>query len=130
MSIVVGVDGSESSLHALSFSIGLAVREHARLSACFVAHQVVTVGVGIVPVDYTSYAKELDQLVTEELERADVSGSFFYREGVVVLELKRLADERTADLIAVGRSKHPLLHVGSVPRRLLEDSRHAVLIVP
>jgi hypothetical protein len=30
----------------------------------------------------------------------------------------------------VGRPKHPVLHVGSVPKRLLEDSRHPVLMVP
>jgi nucleotide-binding universal stress UspA family protein len=130
MSVVVGIDGSEPSLHALSFSIGLAVREQARLSACFVSHQVVPFGVGILPMDYEDYAKQLEQLVNEEFERADVGGSFFYREGDVALELKRLADECAADLIVVGRSRHPLIHIGSVPKRLLDDSRHAVLIVP
>jgi nucleotide-binding universal stress UspA family protein len=133
MSIVVGVDGSESSLHALSFSIGLAIQEDARVMACFVArhpHHMYDLGVGITPLDYESYAGELERLVTEEFERADVSGSFFYREGAIVHELKRLADERGANLIAVGRSRHPLLNVASIPRRLLENSRHLVLVVP
>lgn len=130
MSVVVGVDGSEPSLHALSFSIGLAVREHARLSICFVSHQIVVFPVGVVHMDYDEYAKTLEKMVGEELDRADVGGSFFHRYGDVAAELRCLADERAADIIAVGRSRHPHLHVGSVPRRLLNVGGHAVLIVP
>lgn len=65
-SIVVGIDGSEQSLRALSFSVGLAGRERAQVSACFVAHQVVTFGI-VAPVDYTDHAAELEKLVNEEL---------------------------------------------------------------
>jgi hypothetical protein len=39
-----------------------------------------------------------------------------------VYELERLTDERRANLIAVGPSKHPRLTVGSIPRRLARKS--------
>jgi nucleotide-binding universal stress UspA family protein len=131
VSVVVGIDGTEPSDHAMSFAIGLAARERARISACFVSHfPVVIYPVGAIPIDDESYARELEKRVNDELERADVGGLFYHRRGDVVVELKRLANERRADVIAVGRSRHPHLHVGSVPRRLLDTSGHAVLIVP
>src|ERR1700685_568165 len=105
VSVVVGVDGTEPSDHALSFAIGLAAREGAWLSACFVSHPVVIYPVGVIPVDYDEYATELDKHVNDELERADVGGFFFHRDGDVVAELKRLADEWVADVIVVGRSR-------------------------
>src|SRR5271170_3722630 len=130
VSVVVGVDGTESSDHAMLFAIGLAARESARVSACFVSHPLIAYPVGVVPDDYEGYARELEKRVKEELERAHVGGCFYHRHGDPVVEMKRLADQRVADIIAVGRSRHPHLHVGSVPRRLLDTSSHAVLIVP
>jgi len=131
VSVVVGIDGTESSDHAMHFAIGLAARERARLSACFVSHPlIVAYPVGLVPVDFEAYARTLAKQFTEELELAGVCGGFYHRKGDAVVELKRLADEKLADIIAVGRSRHPHLHVGSVPRRLLDISGHAVLIVP
>jgi nucleotide-binding universal stress UspA family protein len=132
VSVVVGIDGTESSDHAMHFAIGLAARERARLIACFVSHPlIVTYPVGLVPVDFEAYATALDSKFTDALEMAGVCGACFYhRKGDAVVELKRLADEQHADIIAVGRSRHPHLHVGSVPRRLLDTAAHAVLIVP
>jgi nucleotide-binding universal stress UspA family protein len=132
VSVVVGIDGTESSDHAMHFAIGLAARESARLTACFVSHPlIVTYPVGLVPVDFEAYATALDDKFADALEMAGVCGGCFYhRKGDAVVELKRLADEQHADIIAVGRSRHPHLHVGSVPRRLLDTSAHAVLIVP
>jgi nucleotide-binding universal stress UspA family protein len=131
MGVVVGIDGTESSDHAMYFAIGLAARERARLSACFVSHPpIVAYPTGLIPVDFEAYATALDNQFRDELERAGICGDFYHREGDAVVELKRLADEKLADIIAVGRSRHPRLHVGSVPRRLLDISGHAVLIVP
>jgi nucleotide-binding universal stress UspA family protein len=131
VSVVVGIDGTESSDHAMYFAIGLAARERARVSACFVSQsQIVVYPVGVVPVDFEAYATALDTKFTDAVKAAGVCGVFYHRHGDAVAELKRLADEQLADVIAVGRSRHPHLHVGSVPRRLLDISSHAVLIVP
>jgi nucleotide-binding universal stress UspA family protein len=131
VSVVVGIDGTESSDHAMYFAVGLAARERARLSACFVSHPLIApYPAGLVPVDFEAYATALDDQFTDELELAGICGDFYHRKGDAVVELKRLADEQLADIIAVGRSRHPHLHVSSVPRRLLDISGHAVLIVP
>jgi nucleotide-binding universal stress UspA family protein len=131
VSVLVGIDGTESSDHAMHFAIGLAARECARVSACFVSHPfIVTYPGGLVPIDFEAYATALDDKFTDALELAGACGGFYHREGDAVVELKRLADEQLADIIAVGRSRHPHLHVSSVPRRLLDTSSHAVLIVP
>jgi nucleotide-binding universal stress UspA family protein len=131
VSVVVGIDVTESSDHAMYFAIGLAARERARLSACFVSHPlIVTYPAGLVPVDFEAYATALDNKFADALELAGACGDFYHRKGDAVVELKRLADEQLADIIAVGRSRHPHLHVSSVPRRLLDISGHAVLIVP
>jgi nucleotide-binding universal stress UspA family protein len=128
---MVGVDGSESSDHALCFAIGLAARERCRVSGCFVSSlPVVTYPAGVIPVDYEAWVTELQKRFNDELERADVNGFFYQRTGDVVVELKRIANEQVADVIAVGRTRNPHLHVGSVPRRLLGTPRQPVLIVP
>jgi nucleotide-binding universal stress UspA family protein len=131
VSVVVGIDGTESSDHAMYFAIGLAGRERARVIACFVSQPpIVVYPAGLVPVDFEAYATALDNEFTDAIKAAGVCGVFYHRQGDAVGELKRLADEQHADIIAIGRSRHPHLHVGSVPRRLLDVSSHAVLIVP
>ena len=131
VNVVVGIDGTESSDHAMYFAIGLAARERARVSACFVSQPRIAVyPAGLVPLDFEAYATALDGEFSDALELAGVCGAFYHRKGDAVVELKRLADEQHADIIAVGRSRHPHLHVGSVPRRLLDTAAHAVLIVP
>ena len=44
-------------------------------------------------------------------------GEFNERSGDVARELETLAEACHADLIVVGRSRHPALHLGGVPRR-------------
>jgi hypothetical protein len=50
--IVVGFDGSDPIVHALCFAIGLARRERARVSACFVAlSPIVIYAAGLVSIE-------------------------------------------------------------------------------
>ncbi len=129
-SVVVGIDGTEASYHALSFAVGLAARERATVSACFVWHHQITPMGGVIPMDPEACSKDIAERVGEEFERVGVAGTFELREGEASGELKKLADERRADVIVVGRSRHPYLNLGSVPRHLLDVASHAVLIVP
>jgi nucleotide-binding universal stress UspA family protein len=130
MNLVVGVDGSEESERALAVAAGLASREKGRLDVCFVAHQPISFGGNMPPVDYVEISGTVELEVKEVLANANVEGSYFYREGDIADELKRLADERSADIIVIGRSRHPHLHLGSVPKRLLDTVGHSVLVVP
>ena len=133
-SIVVGFDGSETSHRALAMAIGLAGRECGSVHACFVAHLPATAAlgglVGTAPALYDpEEGDELGGAVTEELARAGVSGGFSCRYGEVAAELERLAVDCGADLLVVGRSTHPHLHLGGIPRQLLARGRLPVLVV-
>jgi nucleotide-binding universal stress UspA family protein len=74
--------------------------------------------------------ERLSRLVREELGTAEVGGDFAWTQGDVATELQRLAATHDADLIVVGRSAHPHLHVGNVPNRLITMGLRPVLVVP
>ena len=134
--LVVGIDGSTTSWRAFSMAVGIARRYEARMHACFVFH------VPASPADLAAFAVpvnafvddddggDLGRDVVEELSRAGVEGDFTYIKGDVAHELEVLAESCLADVIVVGRSRHPALHLGGVPRRLLATGRRPVLVVP
>ena len=73
---------------------------------------------------------DLAHFVTEELNRAHVDGDFTWRSGEITAELELLAVNCKADLVVVGHSTHPRLHLGGVPRQLLARGRCPILVVP
>jgi nucleotide-binding universal stress UspA family protein len=120
-SIVVGTDGSETSYRAFAMAVGFAVREQGCVHACFVAHVPGAAALGgfLAPVPLVTYPESDDRLasfVTEELGQA--------------AELELLAVSYKADLVVVGRSAHPHLHLGGVPRQLLARGHFPILVVP
>jgi len=134
-SIVVGIDGSETSYRAFAMAVGLAAREQGCVHACFVAHVPKTIAPSgfVAPLPFLDDPQGDDHLarfVAEELDRAQVRGDFTCRSGEVAIELERLATTCSADLVVVGRSTHPRRHLGGVPRRLLTRGRHPILVVP
>jgi nucleotide-binding universal stress UspA family protein len=134
-SIVVGVDGSATSWRALAMAVGIARREQGSVHACYVAHTpipAVGLAVPIAPLETGTEEDggELGRSVCEELRQAGVAGEFSFRSGDVGRELELLANACQADLIVVGRSRHPALHLGGVPRRLLAMGKRPVLVVP
>jgi len=134
-SIVVGTDGSEPSYRAFAMAVGLAVREQGCVHACFVSHVPGAAALGgfFAPVPLVGDAESDDHLahfVTQELGQASVRGDFTCRSGEVATELELLAEDCKADLVVVGRSAHPTLHLGGVPRQLLGRGRFPILVVP
>jgi nucleotide-binding universal stress UspA family protein len=134
-SIVVGIDGSDPSFRAFAMAIGFAAREEGCVHACFVAHLPGAAAIGgfFAPVPLVGDMESDERLaryVTEELFLAHVGGDFTYRTGEVGAELELLATSCKADLIVVGRSAHPHLHLGGVPRQLLTRGKFPILVVP
>ena len=136
-SIVVGIDDSDASRRALAAAVQLAARQRGRIHACYVAHIPASVALGTfagpaMPVedDLDEAVEQLRQLVTEELGKAEVGGEFVWRQGDVATELQGLVAALQADLIVVGRSAHPHLHIGNVPSRLITTGGCPVLVVP
>ncbi len=134
--IVVGVDGSDTSWRALSMAIGLARRwEGCTIRICYVSQVPVSAQLGAIalpisPLAGANEAGELKQAVSDELARYSVAGEFNERSGDVARELEGLAEACHADMIVLGRSRHPALHLGGVPRRVLAMGHRPVLVVP
>jgi nucleotide-binding universal stress UspA family protein len=134
-SIVVGIDSSETSYRAFAMAVGFAVRDQGCVHACFVAHVPGAAAIGgfFAPVPLiadTESDERLARFVTEELYEAHIGGDFTCRSGEIGNELELLAETFKADLIVVGRSAHPHLHLGGVPRQLLGRGNFPILVVP
>ncbi|MGA3354757.1 MAG: universal stress protein [Acidimicrobiales bacterium] len=134
-SIVVGIDGSDTSYRAFAMAVGFAQREQGCVHACYVAHLPGAAAIGglFAPVPLvgdTESDESLARYVTGELFLAHVGGDFTCRIGEIGIELELLAETCKADLIVVGRSAHPHLHLGGVPRQLLGRAKFPVLVVP
>jgi nucleotide-binding universal stress UspA family protein len=135
-SILVGVDGSETSLRAGSYAAGLARRQGAEIIVLFVH---TPPGAGILTAGLIEVQREAQVTVVSEL-RADaehwagvlgVPFTFHERHGNPYVELVRLADELRVDAVVIGasmRAGHRL--VGSLASRLVRDARWPVTVVP
>lgn len=134
-SVVVGIDGSMTSWRAFAMAVGIARRDKGCVHACFVSHTPAPAELAVFAVPVPAFVGEdgvadLGKEVASELSQAGVDGDFACRKGDVARELEALAAKFQADLIVVGRSRHPALHLGGVPRKLLAMGRRPVLIVP
>ena len=136
--IVVGVDGSETSLRAAAYAIGQARRQHARLVVVYVRPFVPTLialsagyPMGLV----VAHTGEDDVEATlreafEELASA-IDARFVVRVGEAYAQLSEVAREVGADAVIVGASMgfgHRL--GGSVASRLVRAGRWPVTVVP
>jgi nucleotide-binding universal stress UspA family protein len=135
--IVVGVDGSDSSLRAASYAAGLARRQHALLALVYV-QPVMTAGAAFgVPVAETtdSIAESLIAQIRESTEQVkgifDVRWEFHTLRGDPYAGLVKAADDLKADAVVVGTSEqagHRI--IGSVAVRLVKAGRWPVTVVP
>ncbi|MDX3312526.1 universal stress protein [Streptomyces sp. NPDC054884] len=135
--VLVGVDGSDSSLRAAAYAGGLARRQHALLAVVYV-QPVMTAGAALgMPVAETTdaVAEELVAQIREAAERTrgtfDVRWEFHTFPGDPYSGLAKAADELKADAVVVGASEqagHRI--VGSVAVRLVKAGRWPVTVVP
>lgn len=133
--LVVGVDDSTTSWRALALATSIARQYGAHVHACFVLHvpgpaEIPPFALPVAGLVDAEEKGSLGREVIAEMGQAGVVGDFSCREGDVALQLEELAESCRADLIVVGRSRHPTLHLGGVPRRLLARGHRAVLVVP
>ncbi|MFE2532227.1 universal stress protein [Streptomyces sp. NPDC059371] len=135
--IVVGVDGSDSSLRAAAYAGGLARRQRALLAVVYVK-PVMAAGAALgVPVADTTdeIAEDLVQYIRDAAERVkdifDVRWEFHTFRGDPYNGLVTAADDLKADAVVVGASEqsgHRI--IGSVAIRLVKAGRWPVTVVP
>ncbi|MEU4985752.1 universal stress protein [Streptomyces sp. NPDC021969] len=135
--IVVGVDGSDSSLRAAAYAGGMARRQRALLAVVYV--QPVLAGgaaLGASVAETTDeIAEDLVAHIREATERVkgifDVRWEFHTFRGDPYSGLKQTADELKADAVVVGASEQAgHRFVGSVAVRLVKAGRWPVTVVP
>ncbi|MGY1857450.1 universal stress protein [Modestobacter sp. SYSU DS0290] len=135
--ILVGVDGSPTSLRAASYAAGLARRQRSRLVAVFVTEAAPPMA-GWVPSAQAlvrDAAAEVDAELRAELGRAadqlGVDAEYRTAHGDPVAELTRIADQLPADAVVIGASEQAGHRVvGSVAVRLVRLGRWPVTVVP
>ncbi|WP_240362428.1 MULTISPECIES: universal stress protein [unclassified Streptomyces] len=135
--IVVGVDGSDSSLRAAAYAAGLARRQHALLALVYV-QPVMAAGAALgAPVAETTdrIAEDLIAQIREATEKVRdifaVRWEFHTFRGDPYNGLVTAADELKADAVVVGASEqagHRI--IGSVAIRMVKAGRWPVTVVP
>jgi nucleotide-binding universal stress UspA family protein len=134
--LLVGVDGSDTSLRAGAYAAGMARRQQARLVILYVRPFSAVSGIGAGAVTsmqeaYDAVAAELRQTAEEQGPRLGVDIVFVERDGNPFTEIVRLADEIQADAVIVGAStKAGHRFVGSLAVHLVRASRWPVTVVP
>ena len=130
--ILVAIDGSDTSLRAAAYAVGLARRQGASVRVVYVSTMPASAAwVGAEADQSQEIAGELGGLVTDGLARTGVPGSFVHRRGDPYTEIVRVADEMRVEAIVVGastRASHRV--VDSIAGRLVKHAKWPVIVVP
>ncbi|WP_249998177.1 universal stress protein [Actinoplanes sp. M2I2] len=137
--ILVGVDGSTSSLRAGAYALGLARRQGSRLVVVYVR----TLPSALLPLADTGGAiatvidtqdaveRELREAFAERIQDLGLDARLVVRAGEPYTELCDAARQVRADAVIVGRSANVLHRVaGSIGSKLVRCGRWPVTVVP
>ena len=134
--LVVGLDGSTTSLRAGAYAAGLARRQGAHLVVVYVAHPQAFVGMapsaaGLAREAADEIAEDLRRQVEEVAPALGISYAFRVETGDPYTELVRIASEVSADGVVVGASMQAgHRFAGSLAIRLVRAGRWPVTVVP
>jgi nucleotide-binding universal stress UspA family protein len=114
--LVVGVDGTPSSLRALDLAATVARRNESEVTVAFIRR--FPLFTGTITVDWSEVFASLEAEVTEAARKrlAGVRWRMVVSDGAPALALERVATEVGGDLLVVGQSQGGLIH------RLLDGS--------
>ena len=134
--VLVGVDGSDTSMRAGAYAAGLTRRQNARLVVLYVRTTSPLIAASPAAVSAMreatdSVANELRDLVKVQAANLGIDATFVDREGNPFTEIVRLADELRADAVVIGASsKAGHRFVGSLAVHLVKAARWPVTVVP
>ncbi|MEZ0070036.1 nucleotide-binding universal stress UspA family protein [Streptacidiphilus sp. MAP12-20] len=136
--IVVGIDGSDSSMRAAAYAAGLARRQGAKLALAYVQPISAMGGAQVGAAVIQAEQEVADQLLAEIRDAVErlpegerVRWEFYSSPGDPYQGIVDLADQLKADGVVIGASQkagHRL--VGSVGVRLVKSGRWPVTVVP
>lgn len=134
--ILVGVDGSDSSMRAGAYAAGLARRQNAHLIAVYVmptsslsAQSPATAG-AVIQVHH-EISEEIRRTLVEGANRLGIDAKFVVRRGNPYRELIAVAAELRVDAVVVGASTQSgRRFVGSLAGRLVRDAAWPITVVP
>jgi nucleotide-binding universal stress UspA family protein len=133
--LMVGVDGSDTSLRAAASAFGMARRQGCGLTVVFVAAPSALTGLGYGCAEQEqAFAEVVQQLRDEARTAAQTYGvpvTLVTRRGDPFAELTATADGIKADFVFVGASAQAgHRFVGSIATRLVKLGRWPVVVVP
>jgi nucleotide-binding universal stress UspA family protein len=134
--LLVGVDGSDTSLRAAAYAAGMARRQQARLVILYVRPFSAVPGIEAGAVTsmqeaHDAVAAELRKNAEKQAPRLGIDVVVVERDGNPYTEIVRLAGEIQADAVIVGAStKAGHRFVGSLAVHLVRASRWPVTVVP
>ncbi len=134
--ILVGVDGSDTSLRAAAYAAGMARRQGSRLITLYVRTfggltATVPAAVGATMQLHDATIAELREEISKHAPRLGISVTFVEASGNPYVEIVRVAEEMRVDAVVVGASTqagHRL--VGSLALRLVRDAKWPITVVP
>jgi nucleotide-binding universal stress UspA family protein len=133
--IIVGIDGSDTSMRAGAYAAGLARRQRARLICVYVRHTpALAYGAEVAAaavVTNNQVAEEIENLVRQQTAIWQMRAEFVNAEGDPYSVITGIAHDVSADAIVVGASSQ-LGHrfAGSLAVRLVKCGRWPVTVVP
>jgi len=134
--ILVGVDGSDSSLRAAAYAWGLARRQGSRLVIVHAApagglSSTTPGGAALLQEATRQILDDIRQQVQQAAERDNVAYEIITGQGDAYTVISRTADTVRADAVVVGASTQAgHRFIGSVAVRLVKSGRWPVTVVP
>jgi nucleotide-binding universal stress UspA family protein len=134
--ILVGIDGTESSMRAGAYAAGMARRQGSHLIALYVAAtspmaaQLASTAAAMIQTQ-DEIARQLRGAVLEGAQLIGIDAEFVLRRGNPYRELIAVAGELRVDAVVVGASgQSGRRFVGSLAGRLVRDAAWPITVVP
>jgi nucleotide-binding universal stress UspA family protein len=134
--ILVGVDGSDTSMRAAAYAAGLARRQGSRLIALYVATtsplaaQMAATTAALIQTQ-DEIGRQLRTALLEGAQLLGIDVQFVQRRGNPYRELVAVANELRVDAVVVGASmKSGRRFIGSLAGRLVRDATWPITVVP
>jgi nucleotide-binding universal stress UspA family protein len=134
--ILVGVDGSDTSLRAAAYAAGLARRQGATLIVLYVKQPPVApimqpAAIAGIRASHDEFAADLGRQLEEGSDRLGINAELVVREGSPYGQLVKVAEERKVDAIVIGASMHAGHRVvGSLAGKLVRHAIWPVTVIP